>query len=372
MSVSCQLLMSTVEKVAPKQLAEDWDNVGLLIGDSAGQVSKVLVTLDCTPAVVDEALEQKADLILAHHPLIFSPLKQVRFDLPGQKQVARLIGKNMMFYAAHTNLDSSSLGASALMAESLGVREQEFLSSGYKEQLYKVTTFVPEAYASAVRLEMSKAGAGGIGNYNECFFQTAGTGTFRPLDRANPFIGQVGKLEEVAEVRLESVVPAKNLDRVVRAMLKAHPYEVPAYDVIPTLNSGSEFGIGRIGYLPQEQTLGQLVEKVKSMLGGCSVRVAGSLRQKIKKAAVSSGSGGSLVKKAAFKGAGVFIAGDISHHDALDALEAGMAIIDPGHYATEWLMMENLQTYLQQQMQREKRDVEIVLSNVKTEPFAFM
>ncbi len=372
MSVSCQLLISAVEKVAPKQLAEDWDNVGLLIGDPAGQVSKVLVTLDCTPAVVDEAVERGVEFILAHHPLIFSPLKQVRFDLPGQKQVARLISKNIMFYAAHTNLDSSSLGASARMAESLGLREQEFLSPGYKEQVYKVITFVPEAYASGVRQEMSKAGAGGIGNYNECFFLSTGTGTFRPLAGADPFIGQVGKLEQVAEVRMETIVPGKNLDRVVRAMLKVHPYEVPAYDVIPTLNPGSEFGIGRVGYLPQEQSLGQLLEKVKDMLGGCNVRVAGKLDQKIKKAALSSGSGGSLVKRAAFKGAGVFIAGDISHHDALDALEAGMAVIDPGHYATEWLMMENLYNYLQEQMRREKRDVEFVLSSVKTEPFTFM
>lgn len=369
MSVPCQVIMSAVEKVAPRYLAEEWDNVGLLLGNPSQSVERVLVTLDCTQAVVDEAIAEKADLILAHHPLIFKPLKQVRSDLPAQKPIADLLRHNIMFYAAHTNLDSCALSGSVILAEMLGLQEQDYLLPGYKEQLFKVVVFVPQEYSLKVREAMAKAGAGCSGNYDTCFFQALGTGTFRPLPGAQPFIGQIGKTEEVGEARLETITTAHDLDRVIRAMLKAHPYEVPAYDILPTQNPGPQFGIGRIGSLPEEEPLGNIVEKINQFLGLNKIQVAGDLDKKIKKAAVSTGSGGSLIKKAAFKGAGVLIAGDISHHEALDALAEGMAIIDPGHYATEWFMVENLMNHLVKVMQANKKPIEFKLSTINTNPF---
>jgi len=372
MSVSCQVIMSAVEKVAPRHLAEEWDNVGLLVGDPAQAINRVMLTLDCTPEVVTEGIERKVDLILAHHPLIFSPMKQVRTDLPGQSLVAKLIRSGISFYAAHTNLDCCPMGGTNLIAKKLGLTAREFLLPGFTEKLYKLVVFVPVEYQERVREAMSKAGAGGMGDYEECFFQTAGTGTFRPLPGADPFIGRVGSLEKVDEIRLETIVPSGSLQRTIRAMLKVHPYEVPAYDILPTDNPAEGYGIGTVGYLPREYTLGELVDEVKQMLGNCGMRVAGDFNKKMQKAAVCTGSGGSLVRKAAFKGAGALIAGDISHHEALDALESGMAIIDPGHYATEWLMVENLFNCLKEQLAAEKRNVEIILSQVKTEPFVFI
>lgn len=372
MTIACQLLTSAVEKIAPRYLAEEWDNVGILIGDPSQQISKVLLTLDCTEKVVQEAVNLQADMILAHHPLIFKAMKQVRYDRPGQDLVARLIRQDIMFYAAHTNLDSCPIGGNELMAKSLGLKDQEFLLPGYKEQIFKLTVFVPQEYADTVREAMGKAGAGAMGDYSDCFFQSEGKGMFRPLPGAEPFIGKVGNLAQVAEVRLESVVPAQSLGRVIRAMLRVHPYQVPAYDVIPTNNTAAEYGIGKIGHLPGPVTLRELAAQVKEMLGGCPLRVAGDLNATINKAAICTGSGGSVAKRAAVKGAGVLIAGDISHHEALDALASGMAIIDPGHYATEWFMVENLWQFLKNQMSAEKRDVELILSKIKTEPFMFM
>jgi dinuclear metal center YbgI/SA1388 family protein len=372
LSIACQVLISAIEKVAPRHLAEEWDNVGLLIGEPGREIRRVLFTLDCTPEVVQEAVTSQVDLIVAHHPLLFKPIKQIRYDRPGQSDIATLIRNNIMFYAAHTNLDSCPIGGNATLAENLALTEQEFLQPGYREQIFKVVVFVPEASVVQVRESMSKAGAGALGNYNECFFETQGTGCFRPLEGANPFIGKIGTLESVAEIRLESIVTAKNLDRVIRAMLKAHPYEVPAYDIIPTKNPGAEYGIGIVGKLKAEIRLKELALKIKAQLGGGNLRVVGDLDKQIKKVALCTGSGGSLVKNAAFKGAGVLIAGDISHHEALDAQAAGMAIIDPGHYATEWFMVEKLQQYLIEEMNKDKRKVELVLSTIKTEPFKFM
>ncbi|MDA8442346.1 MAG: Nif3-like dinuclear metal center hexameric protein [Peptococcaceae bacterium] len=373
MTVACQVLLTEIEKVAPRYVAEEWDNVGLQLGDPARSISRVLLTLDCTPEVVQEAIDAKADLIVAHHPLIFKPLKQVRFDLPGQALVAQLLRHDIMFYAAHTNLDSSRLGSSGLLADKLGLVNQGFLEDGYRAPMYKVAVFVPTEHSLQVRTAMAQAGAGRIGDfYSECFFQTAGTGTFRPLTGANPFIGTIGELANVAETKLETVVSEHSLARVLKAMLKAHPYEVPAYDVIPTQAAGAEFGIGKVGKLSSELTLGELAQQVKDALGGCPLRVVGDLAKIIKKAAICAGSGGSFVPKAIFKGADVLIAGDIGHHDALDALAGGLTIIDPGHYATEWLMLENLQVYLNHAMKVEKKAVELVLSKVKTEPFNFI
>ena len=372
MTVALQVLMSEIEKIAPKFLAEDWDNVGLLIGSPSQGISRALVTLDCTPEVVQEGISKKVDVIIAHHPLMFKPIKQIRYDLPGQDLVASMIQNKIMLYAAHTNLDSCPLGGTALLADCLKLTEQEFIMPGYRDQILKLVVFVPEEHVDKVRESITKAGAGGMGDYTECSFQTSGTGMFRPQPGANPFVGTVGSLESVQEVRLETIAPARSIERVIRAMLKAHPYESPAYDIIPTLNKGMEYGLGLVGYLPSEVTLAQLVKDVKELLRVCSLRVAGNLETRIKKVAICTGSGGSVVKNAAFKGAGVLIAGDISHHDALDALAAGMAIIDPGHFATEWYMMEKLTGYLQGVMQREKRSVEIILSEIKTEPFAYM
>lgn len=369
MKVKIQQIISIVEQLAPKYLAETWDNVGLQVGDPAGEASKVLVSLDVTNEVIEEAIQNDVDLVVCHHPLIFTPIKNLRFDTPLGLSLAKLIGNNIAVYAAHTNLDSAPKGVNALLAETIGLVFSEVLSPGLVEKLCKIVVFVPTGHEDAVRDAMAKAGAGWIGNYSHCTFQTAGTGTFKPLAGANPFLGEIGKLEKAEEFRIETIVPERAAAKVIKAMLKAHPYEEVAYDLYSLKNEGQAAGLGRVGRLPEAITLAELVERVKSGLGLSYVRVGGNPESRVEKVALCGGSGASLLHKAAFKGANVLLTGDIKYHEALDILAQGMSFIDAGHNGTERLIVPVLARYLREKAEETKLAVEIIESRVNTDPF---
>ena len=329
MSVKCQVILDAMERIAPRAMAEDWDNPGLLVGSPAQDVARVLVCLDVSEAVIVRAVKERAELIVSHHPLLFRPIKKLRTDLPQGRMLAQLVKNDIAVFAAHTNLDSAPDGVNDLLAQKLGLVDVEALSETYCEKYTKLVVFVPETHAEAVRAAIGKAGAGQIGNYSHCSFQVKGTGAFLPLEGARPYLGKAGALETVEEVRLEAILPQKIAPRVVRAMLRAHPYEAAAYDLYPLENVVGATGLGRIGRLPQPQPLEAFCSAVKAALGLPQLRLAAGDRDKlVKKVALCGGSGADLAAKAAYRGADVFVTGDVKYHDAQKALESGVALID--------------------------------------------
>ncbi|WP_019851171.1 Nif3-like dinuclear metal center hexameric protein [Desulfitobacterium sp. PCE1] len=383
MPVSVGLIAQTIEKIAPKAWAEEWDNVGLLVGDFAAPVERILVTLDATPEVLQEAREKDVQLIIAHHPILFRALKNLRSDNQGARLPIQMIQSGIAYYAAHTNLDQSSLSSSWSLGRALELEKMEHFKISHTEKLVKLVAFIPKDHAEEVRQALVKAGVGeGItdgphaSEYAECFFAGEGTGMFRPLGEAQPIIGEIGELTRVEEIRLESIIPEHRIDRVVKALKKAHPYEEPAYDLIPLYNTGASRGYGIMGYLKEPESLGSFSLKLPTNLKKLApislaeeptVRISGSPEQILRKIAIVNGSGGSFISKALFKGVDLLITGDVGHHEALDALEAGLSIMDMGHFWGEIPMVKALAEYLKGE--KALAEVEVIISEKMKNPW---
>lgn len=371
MGIKCQSIMQLMENLAPVCLAEEWDNVGLLLGDPGQEVNSILVSLDVTGQVVDEAIKEGADLIVAHHPLIFTPLRTLRSDQPQGALVTRLVQQGIMIYVAHTNLDNAERGVNHLLAQKLGLEETRILKETHQEKLFKVVVFVPQDYLVAVRDAMGDAGAGWIGNYSHCTFRTAGTGTFKALEGANPFIGSQGTLEEVDEYRLETIVSKSLLQPVITAMIKAHPYEEVAYDIYPVVQAGKVSGLGRVGKLLKAVSLEHFAYMVKEALNAPGLRVAGEPAKQVQTVAVCGGAGAGLVQQAVLSGAQVLVTADVKYHQVQEAQSLGLAVIDAGHAVTERLVVDFLGQYLREELARVQHEVKIITSQVNTEPWQY-
>lgn len=372
MSVKLQTLMQIIETIAPKSLAEEWDNVGLIIGSPSKEINRILITLDIDNNVVAEAINTSCDLIITHHPTIFKPLKAIREDLPSGKIITDLIRHDISVYAAHTNLDAATGGVNDVLAALLSLEDIKPLSADKEEHLNKLVVYVPNTHLAVVRSAMGTAGAGSIGKYAQCFFAAPGQGTFLPLGGATPFVGSVGKVEEVQEWRLETIVTQKLLKKVISAMIKAHPYEEVAYDVIVLANEGEKKGIGRIGRLPSKMTLLALAEKVKLVLDIQNLKIAGEGHAEVSKVAVVGGSGSSYINLAAFKGAQCLITGDVKYHEAQDALQRNICIIDAGHFETERPVLTSFSAKISKALEDIGAGVEIVVSASQSTPFTYM
>jgi len=371
MFVNGHTVIQWMDEFAPKHLAMEGDRIGLQVGTLNKPIKKVMVTLDVLEEVVDEAVEQGVDLIIAHHAVIFRPLTHLRTDLPAGKLYEKLIKHDIAVYIAHTNLDVTVGGINDLMAEALGLQQTEPLDILYTEQLKKIVVFVPETHHEQVLEAMSNAGAGWIGNYSHCSFQVSGTGTFLPREGSQPFLGSQGNLERVAEIRIETIVTPAIQNRVIKSMLKAHPYEEVAYDIYPVEQPGQSYGLGRIGHLEKELTLSEFSSLVKEAFDVKGVRVVGDLTRKIKKVAVLGGDGNRYVSKAIFKGADVLVTGDVYYHTAHDAMAAGLSLVDPGHNV-EKIMKHAIQQMLQKKIKDQKQQTEVVISHINTDPFTFL
>jgi len=369
LSVKAEVIIQAVERIAPKNLAMDWDNVGLQIGSYQDKVNKVLIALDLTEAVLAEAKEAGADFIITHHPFIFKPLQAIRTDLMPGKLIKEIILAGIGVYAAHTNLDMANGGVNDALAGCLGLKETKVLRQYGHTALEKIVVFVPKGHEDNVRQAMSAAGAGWIGNYSDCTFQTPGIGTFLPRDGADPFIGETGKLEKAEEIRLETIVPATLRKNVVKAMLKAHPYEEVAYDLYPLLNEGEAYGLGRVGILENPLELPEFCRLVKDKLKISFLRVAGELQRPVQKVAICGGAGSELLESAKFAGADVLLTADVKYHEAQAASEAGVAVIDAGHDATERVIVPVLCAYLREQLENLGQEVEVIASTVETNPW---
>ena len=361
-TVKCQTIANMIEELAPKKLAEAWDNVGLLIGDGSTKVKKVLVCLDATEWVIDEAIEQEVDMLVCHHPIIFGSIKRITADTVLGKKIIKLITKGISVYAAHTNYDITKNGLNDLFAEHLGFKSFSTMEPTFTEKLYKILVYVPKGHEDKIFNTLVGAGAGQIGNYSSCTYRTEGIGTFKPETGTQPFIGEEGKLEMVNETQLSTIVPQSLLNKTIKELIKAHPYEEPAYDIISLENEGKSLGLGRIGVLEQETTLAIYAKNIKNALGIDKVRIAGNPNTIIKKVAMLNGGGNSFVSKARFAGADVLVTGDMQYHEMVDAVEAGMCIIDAGHFATEKIMIPAMANYLRDKCKMNGYNVEIIES----------
>ncbi|MBU5674588.1 Nif3-like dinuclear metal center hexameric protein [Paenibacillus brevis] len=366
-----QTVIQYMEQLAPKHVAMEGDKIGLQLGSLQKDIKCVLTALDVNEAVVDEAIKLGADLIVAHHAIIFRPLAQLQTDTPMGKVYEKLIKHDIAVYIAHTNLDVTDGGMNDWMAEALGIESGEALEDIHTDRLHKLVVFVPKDHHRQVLEAILNAGAGAIGQYSHCSFNMEGQGTFVPGAATDPYIGTPGKLETVEEMRIETIVPESLQKRVIQAMLKSHPYEEVAYDLYPMDLKGRTFGLGRVGKLSEPVTLGEFVERVKEKLDVPFVRVVGDLNRPLRKAAVVGGSGGKYWKASMFRGADVLVTGDIDYHTAQDAQMAGIALIDPGHNA-EKIMKAKVSEWLELKLREGKYETKVYASGVDTEPFRFI
>lgn len=363
--ITNQQIFKSIEKWAPKHLAYEWDPIGLQVGSKTATTKKVMITLDVIEDVVDEAIEQNVDLIIAHHPLLFNPLKIIDVDSIKGRIVQKLIKHQITVYAAHTNLDIAEGGVNDILCEALNIQNPEILKETTSETLYKVCVYVPISHQLQVQTALGEAGAGFIGAYSHCQFQTEGKGSFKPLAGTDPFIGTVDELTHVDEVKIETIAPHSLLNKIVQKMCQAHPYEEPAYDIFELRNKGKRYGLGRIGTIPESMNVLQFCEHIKEKLNLSHVRVSGNLQQQVKKVAVLGGSGEKYFEVAKRKGADVYITGDMTFHPAQDAWQMGMNVVDAGHYI-EKVMKQSTKEWLQDEF---NDSIEVIVSEVNTDPF---
>ncbi|EGQ27673.1 MULTISPECIES: Nif3-like dinuclear metal center hexameric protein [Sporosarcina] len=364
-------IIEVFEKWSPKKLAFEGDPIGLHIGQLNRHVNKVLVTLDVNEQVIDEAIEQEANLIIAHHPPIFRPLKTIWTDTPQGKMIEKCIKHDIAVYAAHTNLDIAKGGVNDMLADRLGITDTEPIEETSSEHLVKLAVFCPQTDADQLRKELAAAGAGAIGDYVGCSFSSHGIGRFTPVDGANPTIGEVGEPTSVDEERIEVVFPESLQPKVIKALFAAHPYEEPAFDLFKMQQKINVHGIGRVGRMSEEMTLKQFAEHVKNAFKVPALRFVGDPETSIRKVAVLGGDGNKYITAAKRKGADVLVTGDLYYHVAQDAQSLGLAVVDPGHNI-EKIMIEGVARNLSKLCNEMKYDIEFIESKVNTEPFQFL
>lgn len=365
-------IIRTLEEWVSPNYAMKGDKIGLQIGEPSQPVTKVLVTLDVTEEVVDEAIRAGAELIVSHHALIYSPIKTIRTDTYYGRTIAKLLSNKISVYVAHTNLDVVEGGVNDTLADLLKLEQVEILDRINNHKLKKLVVFVPADHHMQVLDAVCKAGAGWIGNYSYCTFNTPGQGTFKPGEGTNPFIGKTGELEKTDEIRLETVVPEEVMDNVIEAMVQAHPYEEVAYDLYPLEIMGKPFGIGRIGILQTALSLGDFAQKIKDVLEVPGVRIVGDRSKSVHKVALLGGSGADWIDAAIAQGADALVTADLTYHEAQDALYRGLALVDPGHNGMERIIKSVVADFLRERSKQGSSELQVVVSTVNTEPFDFL
>lgn len=355
----------------PPEHAYDWDNVGLQVGDPGWAVQRVLVTLDVTSTVLEEAARVPGTLVLAHHPLLFRPLKRLTPATPSGRLALQAAQHGIAVAAAHTNLDVSQDGAgtSTPVARVLDLQAARPLDTAVEEGARcKLVVFVPPEALDPVLDGVSAAGAGVIGEYERCSFRVRGTGAFRPSERADPYSGRIGADAAEDEYRVEVELPRRLAGAVVRALIEAHPYEEPAYDLVPLLD-GAEVGLGLVGELSAPRSLAEVAASVRDGLPAPHLRFAGDPDREVRRVAVVGGAGDSHIGAALAAGADVYVTGDLRHHVTLDAVEQGLALIDAGHHATEVAAMPRWVERLTEEGRRRGLRAPVVASAIPTVPW---
>jgi dinuclear metal center YbgI/SA1388 family protein len=338
--MTIQDVTNYLESIAPLQFQESYDNAGLIVGNYKNDVSGVLVCLDSTEKIVDEAIERKCNLIVAHHPIVFSGLKKITGKNYVERTVIKAIKNDIAIYAIHTNLDNMLNGVNEIIGRKLGLINMQVLSPS-SNNLRKLITYVPVDYVEKVRESLFDSGAGKIGNYDECSFSSMGEGTFRAGDDTNAFIGEKGKRHLETEQKLEVIYSIDKQRAILSSLSNSHPYEVVAYDILELQNSNSGIGAGLIGELENGIDEITFLKSLKVTMKTDCVRYTDLPGRQIKKVAVCGGSGSFLLKDAIHQKADVFITGDFKYHEFFDA-ENRIVIADVGHFESEQYTIELL------------------------------
>jgi dinuclear metal center YbgI/SA1388 family protein len=349
-------VIRVLEHAYPPATAEPWDAVGLAVGSRRAPVHAIAYAVDCTTTVVAEAATAGADLIVAHHPPFLRGLPAVDLAHPKGRLVGDLLSAGISVYVAHTNADIPPTGVAAALAEALGLQQPRPLRTAAPPAVDKLVTFVPAEHLDAVVDALDAAGAGRIGPYRRCTFRSVGLGTFTPQPGATPYRGQVGSEEQVPETRLEMVLPRSRRDGVVAALLAAHPYEVPAFDVLELAALPSpDTGLGRVGALADPLPLGEFADRVLAALPATprGLLLAGDADRPVQRVAVQAGAGDDLLEEARQAGADAYVTSDLRHHPAgeAQAWDAAPALIDIPHWAAEWTWLPVVQRLVADQVE---------------------
>lgn len=359
-----------LENFAPKSLAEDWDSVGLMFGSKDKEVNKIMVALDLDRDTLNEAMEKKVDLIVTHHPPIFKALKTLNKEDAQRREFIELVKSDIALYTLHTNLDSAAGGMNDWLADVIGLsKNREIVEVTSSSDFYKLNVFVPKHSTRSLANALFEVGAGQVGNYNDVYYRTQGFGHFTPGADADPSEGSIGQPEKVSEERIEVLVPEEKVNRVIKALIQAHPYEEPVYDLYKLESMERHYGLGRLGEL--RTSTSELANKIKEVFDIDGLRY-GSLNpdEEKTKVAIFGGSGADYYKSALNKGAQIYVTGDISYHDAQSMMRDGIDFIDAGHYI-EQIMAPKLAEKLNEFNEINNWDIEIFASQEQTDMFTF-
>ncbi|TWR29827.1 Nif3-like dinuclear metal center hexameric protein [Mucilaginibacter pallidiroseus] len=359
------LLTAYLESIAPPAYQEDYDNSGLIVGHPDMEVNQALISLDCTEAVVDEAIATGCQVIVSHHPIVFKGLKRFNGKTYVERVVQKAIKNDIAIYAIHTNLDSVMTGVNARICETLGIANFRILAPK-QGLLKKLVTYVPTEQAEQVRKALFHAGGGSIGDYSECSFNAEGTGTFKAGENSDPYVGEPGIRHHEPEVRIETVYPANIESKIIMALVLAHPYEEVAYDLYNLTNQHQQVGSGMIGELEAPMDEADFLAEVKHKMHAEVIRHTAFTGKQVRKVAVCGGSGGFLLKQAIAAGADVFITADYKYHEFFDA-EGKIVIADIGHFESEQFTQQLLYEFIQNKFV----NFAIRLTKVNTNPVKY-
>jgi dinuclear metal center YbgI/SA1388 family protein len=329
--ITVNSITNYLESIAPKQLQESYDNSGLLTGDSNMELTGIIISLDCTEDVIDEAIESNANMVIAHHPILFKGIKSLTGNNYIERTIIKAIKNDIAIYAIHTNLDNVANGVNSRLADILGLQNKQILRP--LNNLQKLVTFIPVLDTEQVLQELHNSGAGETGNYSECSFKVVGKGSFKPNSKANPSIGKQNIKEEVEEDRVEVIYPEHLASTIIKTLKTAHPYEEVAYYITNLENVNQDSGAGMIGELPEPMLADEFLEHLKSTLSLECIRHT-DFSGEIKKVAVCGGSGSFLLQDAKKLNADAFVTGDVKYHEFFDA-ESSLIFCDIGHYESE-------------------------------------
>jgi dinuclear metal center YbgI/SA1388 family protein len=355
-----------LESIAPLAYQESYDNSGLITGNHNMTLTGVLICLDSTEDVITEAIDNNCNLVIAHHPIIFSGLKKITGRNYVERTIVKAIKNDIAIYAIHTNLDNVHNGVNAMIAKKLGLVNTAILQPK-KGLLSKLVTFVPDQYAEKVRLALFNSGGGSIGNYDECSFNMTGTGTFRPGNGSNPFTGKIGERQHEKEERVEIIFESHSQSKILQALFESHPYEEIAYDIYKLDNQYQLIGSGMTGELNEPQDEMTFLKHVKTTMKAGSLRHTPLLGKPVKKIAICGGSGSFLLPDAIGASADVFITADFKYHQFFDA-DKKIVIADIGHYESEQFTIEMIKTLISEKFST----FAVRLTEVKTNPVQYI
>ena len=362
-------VVNALETLAPKNLAESWDNPGLQVGDTEQECTGVLLSLDVSDSVIDEAVQRGANLVVSHHPLLFSPLKSLDIRSTTGKLLKKCLSHNVTVYCLHTNLDKAEGGMNDYAAGLLGLCRVSTLHPRIsRDETYKLVTFVPPESREAVLKALFDAGGGRIGNYEGCSFSCPGEGTFFPGEDTSPVVGEKGVLNRVAESRIEVLFSPGDLQQGIAALETAHPYEVPAYDIYPLASVSSGTGFLRIGVFDPQLSWEEFLERVEKAFDGSDYRIVGKKISKVSRVALCTGSGASFIPQAAAV-AEVFLTGDVKYHEAQKAQSLHLTVIEVGHFPMERIFVDLMISLLEKVGVFPR--VKVYKSHFETDPFTF-